>query len=239
MINGERLLALVPARGRSKRLRKKNILSFGGNPLISWTITAGLASEFVDRLIVSTEDQEIADISKAWGADVPFMRPPELATDEAETIDVVCDAIKELESIEDRYQYLLVLQPTSPLRTTRHINEAIELLSKKRADSVIGVTELEHPLEWTDTIPENLSMDGFFSQIRSSTTRSQNYPTRYRINGAIYLGRISRILSENSLFLGHGSFAYKMDHSCSIDIDTENDFIFAEVLLQKSKITSP
>jgi CMP-N-acetylneuraminic acid synthetase len=230
MINGGKLLGLVPARGGSKRLKRKNILSFAGQPLISWTIKAGLASKFVDRLIVTTEDREIAAVSEIWGADVPFMRPAELARDTTGTIDVIFDALKQLESMADRYEYLILLQPTSPLRTTQHIDESIELFLEKKANSVIGVTKLDHPIEWSASIPDDLSMSNFFPT-RPSPGRSQNYPTRYRINGAIYLARISRIMSEASLFLKQRSFAYKMNRSHSVDIDTEEDFIIAEFLL--------
>lgn len=232
MIEEKTLLALVPARGGSKRLKRKNILPFSGQPLIAWTIKAGLKSTFVDRLIVSTEDPEIAKVSVKWGADLPFTRPKELATDTTETIDVVFDVLKQLEHCGERFEYLLLLQPTSPLRTTHHINEAIKLLLAKKADSVIGVCEIDHPVEWTAVIPDDLSMSGFFSDAKI-TKRSQDYPTRYRINGAIYLVRISRLFSEGSLFLRSGAYAYKMDRLHSMDIDTHEDFVLAEFLLKK------
>ena len=232
MIKEKNLLALVPARGGSKRLKRKNILPFSGEPLIAWTIKAGLESTFVDRLIVSTEDPEIAKVSIKYGADVPFTRSVELAADATETIDVVFDVLKTLENVGERFEYLLLLQPTSPLRTADHINEAIELLLAKKADSVIGVCEVDHPVEWTATIPDDLSMNGFVSDA-PKTTRSQNYLTRYRINGAIYLVRISRLFSEGSLFLKSGAYAYKMDRLHSIDIDTHEDFVFAEFLMKK------
>ncbi|SVD69870.1 uncharacterized protein METZ01_LOCUS422724, partial [marine metagenome] len=144
--------------------------------------------------------------------------------------------IKQLESAGDQYQYLLVLQPTSPLRTAQHIDEAVKLLLEKRARGVVGVTELEHPVEWADTIPDNLSMDEFLSRI-PRTTRSQNYPTRYRVNGAIYLAIIDEILSSNSLFIRHGTVAYKMEQACSVDIDTETDYWVAELLLSKRDLS--
>ena len=232
MIEGKNLLALVPARGGSKRLKRKNILPFLGEPLIAWTIKAGLKSSFIDRLIVSTEDPEISKVSMKWGADVPFVRPTELATDTTETIDVVFDVLKQLENGGERFEYLLLLQPTSPLRTVDHINEAIELLQAKKADSVVGVCEVDHPVEWTAIIPDDLSMGAFFSDANIAT-RSQDCPTRYRINGAIYLVRISRLLTEGSLFLRSGAYAYKMDRLHSMDIDTHEDFVLAEFLLKQ------
>ena len=237
MINSQTLLALVPARGGSKRLPRKNILSFLGQPLISWTIQAGLESKFVDRLVVSTEDVEISEVSKKWGADVPFLRRGELATDSAETFDVILDVLMKLDALGERYDYLLLLQPTSPLRTTHHIDESIKLLLEKKANSVISVTEIDHPIEWTSTLPIDLSMDEFFSS-PLMTTRSQNYPTRYRLNGAIYLLRISCMLSNSSLFLKNGAYAYKMEKQHSIDIDTVEDFIFAETIATNRELKS-
>ncbi len=237
MINSQTLLALIPARGGSKRLPRKNILSFLGQPLISWTIQAGLESKFVDRLVVSTEDVEISEVSKKWGADVPFLRRGELATDSAETFDVILDVLTKLNALGERFDYLLLLQPTSPLRTAHHIDESIKLLLEKNADSVISVTEIDHPIEWTSTLPIDLSMDEFFSS-PLVTTRSQNYPTRYRLNGAIYLLRISCMLSNSSLFLKNGAYAYKMERQHSIDIDTVEDFIFAETIAKNRELPS-
>ena len=216
---------------------RKNILSFLGQPLISWTIQAGLESKFVDRLVVSTEDVEISEVSKKWGADVPFLRRGELATDSAETFDVILDVLTKLDALGERFDYLLLLQPTSPLRTAHHIDESIKLLLEKNADSVISVTEIDHPIEWTSTIPIDLSMNEFFSS-PLLTTQSQNYPTRYRLNGAIYLVKISRMLSNSSLFLKNGAYAYKMDKQHSIDIDTVEDFIFAETLARNGEFSS-
>ena len=233
MIDNKRLLGLITARGGSKRLKKKNILPLGGKPLIVWSIEAGLGSKFVDRLVVSTDDQEIADIARKAGADVPFNRPSELAVDQAETIDVVRHAIDMLALAGDYFQYLLLLQPTSPLRTTLHINEAIELLLDKESEGVIGVTALDHPVEWSNTLSDGLSMDQFLSDTFRAS-RSQCFPERYRINGAIYLGKIDKILEQNSLFLRPGSVAYKMDQSCSVDIDSKIDLLLAEALLAES-----
>ena len=233
MITDKRLLALVIARGGSKRLENKNLLPLGGRPLIEWTIGAGLESEYIDRLIVSTNDYEIAAVAEKAGADVPFIRPQNLALDQTETIDVIRHAIDTLTLSGEKFHYLLLLQPTSPLRTTQHINEAIELMLHTKSESVIGVTALEHPVEWSNVLPDNLSMDEFFGE-SFCAGQSQSFPPRYRINGAIYLGKIESILGQNSLFLNRGSVAYKMEQACSVDIDTKVDLLLAEALLSEN-----
>ena len=238
MIGRGRLLALITARGGSKRLPRKNVLKLAGKPLIAWSIEAGLRSKYVDRVIVSTDDEEIAEMSRYYGADVPFIRPMELSNDMASSTDVIRHSIRTLKKKEDHYEYLLLLQPTSPLRTERHIDEAVKLLIKKDADGVIGVTETEHPIEWMNKLPENLSMDGFVSE-ENQGRPYQDFPQRYRINGAIYLYKVSDIMVEDGTFFKEGSYAYKMDQMDSIDIDTQEDFLIAEALIEHSQNPKP
>ena len=238
MIGSGRLLALIAARGGSKRLPRKNVLNLAGKPLIAWSIEAGLRSKYVDRVIVSTDDEEIAEMSRYYGADVPFIRPMELSNDMASSTDVIRHSIRTLKKKEDHYEYLLLLQPTSPLRTEHHIDEAVKLLIEKDADGVIGVTEIEHPIEWTNKLPENLSMDGFISE-ENQGKPYQDFPQRYRINGAIYLYKVSDIMVEDGTFFKEGSYAYKMDQVDSIDIDTQEDFLIAEALIEHSQNPKP
>jgi len=234
MINNKRLLALIPARSGSKRLPHKNSLNFGGKPLIAWSIDAGLQSKYVDRVVVSTESNAIAAIAKHYGADIPFIRPEILASDTATTIDVVRHAISMLEKENDFYDYILLLQPTSPLRNTKHIDEAFELLISKSAHGIIGITEVEHPVEWTNTLPMDNSMEDFFLP-EYRDIRSQDFPVRYRINGAIYLNKIENVLSEGSLFLNEKCYAYNMPRTVSLDIDSNFDFKIAEFMLNISE----
>ena len=238
MIGRGRLLALVAARGGSKRLPRKNVLKLAGKPLIAWSIEAGLRSKYVDRVIVSTDDEEIAEISRYYGADVPFMRPMELSRDTTLSMDVIRHSIRTLEKNGGRYEYLLLLQPTSPLRTEHHIDEAVKLLIEKDADGVTGVTEIEHPIEWTNKLPENLSMDGFISE-ENQKKPYQDFPQRYRINGAIYLYKVSAIMMGDGVFLKEGAYAYKMDQMDSIDIDTQEDFLIAEALMGHFQNSKP
>jgi len=232
MIGDQKLLALITARSGSKRLPRKNILDLAGKPLIAWSIEAGLQSKYVDRVIVSTDDEEIARTCREYGADVPFMRPLELAHDSTPSIAVVTHALRSLEDTGETYKYLLLLQPTSPLRNSGHIDEAVEFLLEKKADSVVGVTEVEHPIELTNIIPENCSMDDFLSSAVEGK-RSQDFPLRYRINGAIYLTKAKRTLDENSLLFRSNTFAFKMKRNASVDIDTIEDMNYAKYLAEQ------
>ncbi|MBC8555357.1 MAG: acylneuraminate cytidylyltransferase family protein, partial [Candidatus Brocadiales bacterium] len=144
MINNKRILAIIPARGGSKRLPRKNILDLAGKPPIAWSIEAALGSKYIDRVIVSTDDEEIAGISRKYGADVPFMRPNKLATDESSSVDVVLHVINTLKEKGRESEYIMLLQPTSPLRTMENIDEAVELLQSSSSDAVISVCEAEH-----------------------------------------------------------------------------------------------
>ncbi len=225
------ILAVVTARAGSKRLPNKNILEIAGKPLIAWSIEAGLGSGIVDKLVVSTDDQHIADIGKSYGGDVPFMRPDSLATDTATSVDVVLHMINSLEESGQYYKYLLLLQPTSPLRTSRHIADAYKFLKKKNAKAVISVCEVEHPVEWINTLPDDCSMDNFLGE-EVTNKRSQDFPIRYRLNGAIYIIDIETFKSTRSFIPAEGAYAFLMDLDSSVDIDTMNDFRFAEVLLE-------
>ena len=232
MFKSKTFLALIPARSGSVRLPRKNLLNLSGKPLIAWSIETALKSKYIDRIVVSTDDPEIAETSKRFGADVPFLRPPELATNDAKSIDVVIHALRYLETKLERFDYLLLLQPTSPMRTADHIDSAVEFLSEARIDAVIGVTEVDHPTEWTNILPSDLSMDKFFD--RNWIERcSQDLPTRYRINGALYLCNCERILKEKSMFFRNNVKAFVMDRAASVDIDTQFDLTIAQYLLSE------
>ena len=235
MIDGGELLALIPARAGSERLPGKNTALIAGKPLITWSVKAALESKYVDRVIVSTEDDNTATLARLAGAEVPFKRPDRLATSSASTMTVIKHALDTLEFAGYSVEYLLLLQPTSPLRNSTHIDDAIACFLSNQADSVIGVTEVDHPMEWTGEVPENLSMDSFLDL--DLNLRSQEFPKRYRINGAIYIANVSKLIEKNSFLLDTGTFAYIMDGVASIDIDTKLDFMLAETLLEKQLAT--
>lgn len=228
MLNNKRFLAIIPARGGSKRLPRKNILDLAGKPLISWTIEAARQSKYLDGIIVSTDDEEIAEVASSCGASV-VIRPDDLASDTASSLDVVFHAI---ESQVINYDYILLLQPTSPLRSYNHINEAIELLFDKKADAVVSVCETEHSPLWANVLPENGNMDNFLvSDVKNK--RSQDLPSFYTLNGALYLVDKNKLQSEKSFFLDKNTYAYLMSREDSIDIDTLLDFQIADLIMNK------
>tara|TARA_R110002020_G_scaffold183864_6_gene380392 strand:+ start:2030 stop:2740 length:711 start_codon:yes stop_codon:yes gene_type:complete len=230
------VIAIIPARGGSKRLPRKNIKLLSGKPLIAWTIIAAKESHVFDRIIVSTDDEEIAKISNQYGAETPFLRPQDLSSDTATTDDVVTHAVKWLRD-NDGYisENITVLQPTSPLRDGSSIIGAFDTFKKFGADAVVSVCEVEHPLELAGKLPEDLSLSHFISP--KNIKRSQDIPTSYRLNGAIYIyskgliGKSKEVYSTTSK-----SYAYKMPREKSVDIDDELDFLWAEFLVNKLKV---
>jgi len=233
MNNQSPYIAIIPARGGSKRLPGKNLMMLAGKPLIGWTIEAALASGVFDRVVVSTDSWEIAVMAAQFGAEVPFMRPEELATDGTPTIDVLTHAANELMAgKETHWTHLACLQPTSPLRTAENIREAVKLLEEKKADGIVSVCRSEHSPLWSNTLPASLSLDDFIPASIQKTP-SQQLPAYYRLNGALYLCRIPRMIGEKTLFLNSNSFAYVMSRKDSIDIDDQVDFDLAGIYLDQ------
>jgi len=224
MFKGKSFLGIVPARAGSKRLPGKNLLEFNGHPLISWTIKAGLKSKYIDSLIVSSENEEILAISSYYGANT-IKRPKNLSLDETSTYDVVEDLIKK----SGKYDYIILLQPTSPLRTSNHIDEAIEQLFQMKADGIISVSESSHNPLWCGILKKDLKMDRFLSD-DIKNKRSQDLDQYYSLNGAIYISNKQKLLNEKSFFLKSNIYAYIMKIEDSIDIDTIHDFNFALAL---------
>ncbi len=225
MLSRKTFLAIIPARGGSKRLPRKNVLDLNGKPLIAYSIEAGLNSKYIDKVIVSSDDDEIIKIAKKYKADT-VKRPDELANDTATTFD----AIKHTIDNSDRYDYIILLQATSPLRDKKHIDETIELLESKNADAVVSVCEMDHSPLWSNTLDKSLSMNNFLKD-EVLNKRSQDLETYFRLNGAIYICNTDKLLEEKTFFLKDNIFAYKMDRKSSIDIDEEIDFKMAELYL--------
>lgn len=226
------ILGLIPARGGSKRLPGKNTLDFNNHPLISWSIRAGLNSKYIDDVVVSTEDNQIANIAREYGAKIPFMRPQNLAEDDSTSIDVILHALKCLSKQELFYDYIFLLQPTSPLRTEVHIDEAIEFFFEKRADSVIGITEASHPIEWACELSPKGTMDKFFDSLNDMGDKFQDNK-QFMINGAIYFISTDKLLKTNSIIQKQNSFGFIMDRKYSVDIDHQIDFDYAEFISNK------
>ncbi|CED70242.1 N-acylneuraminate cytidylyltransferase [Aliivibrio wodanis] len=226
-----KILAIIPARGGSKRLPGKNIKVLNGKPLIQWSIESALGVDNICKVMVSTDCQEIADIALESGAEVPFLRPEALATDTSSSSDVIKHALDYYRDQGEIFDFILLLQPTSPIRNAKHNVEAIELLKFKQADAIVSVCESEHSPLWANTLPDDLSMD-LFIRDEIKNTRSQDLPSFYRLNGAIYLAHVERFYKEGSLFLSSNIYAYKMDNESSVDIDHELDFLLAETILK-------
>ena len=225
MHNKKTFLAIIPARGGSKRLPRKNVLDLSAKPLIAWSIEAGLKASYVDSVIVTSDDDEILEIAQKFGSKI-IKRPDNLASDTATSFDAIRHTLDNIET----YDYVVLLQPTSPLRTSQHINEAIELLEEKNADAVVSVCEMEHSPLWSNTLDDSMSMQGFLKD-EVLNKRSQDLELYYRLNGAIYICKTDKLLEEESFFLKENIFAYVMSRETSVDIDKEIDFKMASLLL--------
>lgn len=231
MINNKTVLAIIPARGGSKGISKKNIKSLNGKPLIAYTIEESLKSKYIDRLIVSTEDTEIAHISLKYGAEVPFLRPQELALDETPGIEPILNVIDTLKETEKYFSdYTICLQCTSPFRKVYNIDEALELLSHNEEEFVVSVCESEISPYWMKKIENGMLKD--FVTYNKSYYRRQNLPIIYRLNGAIYAGSTDKISVQKNWY-NESALSYVMKQSESIDIDNMLDLKFAEFMLKE------
>ena len=230
MINGQTVLSIIPARGGSKGLPKKNLLSLSGKPLIAWTIEAANQSEYIDRCIVSTDNDEISEIAKMYNCEVPFIRPKILAKDDSIAISVIKHAITFLNEKGQYYDIVIVLQPTSPLRTGEDIEAAIALFAKNSTESVVSMVEVSHPVQWTFQLTPELNI---IDANKFANTRRQDFEKRYSLNGAIYISRVDSLFSINT-FLSQNTVAYVMPEDRSIDIDNQFDFDLAEYFINKN-----
>ena len=214
-------------RGGSKGLPGKNICKLKGKPLIAYTIEAAIASLEVTRVVVTTDSKSIANVATAYGAEVPFMRPSELATDASKAIDVYKHVLDNVfQKNNDRYDEFVVLLPTCPLRMSSDIDSAINLYKQRNASSVVSYTIEDHPVRWH----RYLTDDGKFVPVFEETidNRQSEVPSYYP-NGAIYVFN-SELLQKGTYYDDH-SFAYVMPRERSVDIDTLHDLKYAEFLM--------
>ncbi len=233
MIDGKTVLGVIPARGGSKRLPGKNIREFAGLPLLAWTIRAGLRSDYIDRIIVSTDNEDIKNISLKHGAEVPFLRPDNLATDQSSSYDLVAHSLKYYQSLNINYDLIVLLQPTSPLRNHGHINRAFKLLQKKRGDSIISVSKTNETNRHTVVVDENHCVKYFFDDGAYEGKVNGNMEERYSLNGAIYIIDTEKLLAQESLFLQENIYAFFMEEESSVDIDTLVDFEYAQSIINR------
>ncbi len=222
------ILGIIPARGGSKKLPKKNIRPLMGKPLIYYTITEAKKSNYLDRIIVSTEDRKIAQIARGYGVEV-ITRPQELAQDDTPALPVYQHAIRFLEE-KERYSpdIIVVLQPTSPLRLAVDIDGAIEQFLKTEDYPVVSVCEVTHPPQWMYTLRKGILVPVLKGEIPA---RRQDALTVYQLNGAVYVIPRDTVMKQNSV-LGKTTRAYLMPAERSIDIDTEIDFKLAELIIK-------
>jgi CMP-N,N'-diacetyllegionaminic acid synthase len=226
------ILAIIPARGGSKGLPRKNIRRINGKPLIYYTIKEAQESKFLDRIVVSTDDQEIARVAISFGVEV-ITRPAELAMDDTPSLPVFQHAIRYLEEVGDSYyDTIVILQPTSPLRTAADIDGAIGKYLQTGCGSVLSVCRAEHPPHWMFTLQGDILepvIEG-----GDKITRRQDIPEVYRLNGAVSVTHRDNIMKQNRIITDDAR-AFIMPEERSIDIDTELDFKLAELLLKEKE----
>ncbi|MDH4318618.1 MAG: acylneuraminate cytidylyltransferase family protein [Desulfobulbaceae bacterium] len=231
MFEGKRVLGLIPARGGSKGLARKNIRNLHGKPLIGWTIEAARESACFDTIMVSTDSREIADIAEEYGVQVPCLRHAKLSGDSTPIMDVIMNTLDWYGARSKTFDIIVLLQPTSPLRNGDDIKRGLSLYSERNAKAVVSVCRAEHHPYWMNTLPHDGSMRDFLPQKALNTPRQQ-LPVFYRLNGALYIADIITLRNTNNFF-GPDTYAYIMEAEHSVDIDELFDFQLAELLMQE------
>lgn len=224
-------LAIIPARGGSKGVPGKNIRVVGGKPLIAWTIEAAKQSACIDRVILSSDDEAIIEQARRYECEVPFVREARLAQDESTSMDVVVDALDRFPDFE----WVVLLQPTSPLRSALDIDRAIELCKGQNAPACVSVSASQESPYWMFTLRDNSTLEPILPP--QVATRRQDLPSVYSLNGAIYVAKTGW-LRQNRSFLSAETVAYVMPNQRSLDIDTESDFIQLQIFLGDFKNVS-
>ncbi len=224
----KKVVAIIPARGGSKRVPKKNIIDFNGKPMIAWTIEAAIKSNLFDRVIVSTDSEEIAEVSKKWGAEVPFLRD-KYADDQSPVSEGTLATIRQLEKVGDYYDIVVQLLAVCPLRDQKDIIQAFDFFTLKKAPFVISCYKYVwmNPW-WAVTLDKTNKPEWVFKDIMK---RSQDLPELFSPTGAIWIADIKNLKSENS-FYGRGHIFWKMDWKNAIDIDNYEDIELAKALLK-------
>lgn len=224
MYKEKKILCVIPARKGSKRIKWKNIILLAEKPLLEYTIECAKNSLYIDRIIVSTDSYFIKKLAQKNGADVPFIRPKILATDEAKSIDVLLHTIQYCETVENQtYDYIVLLQNTSPLRQAWQVDEAIEKLVIDESDSLVSISELKEKPVLMRKFCDNKNIIPIFNENEIGSVI-------YRVNGAIYINRINKNLNKDTI-LADNSLAYIMDKKTSVDIDNIEDIKIAEYYL--------
>jgi len=227
MIEGKRVLAVIPARGGSKGVPRKNIRILAGKPLLAWTIEETKRSKYIDRLVLSSEDVEIIEAAKSFGCEVPFIRPPKLAEDNTPGIDPILHALKNLPG----YDIVLVLQPTSPLRKSLDIDEGLEFFERYNASICVSISGVSQNPYWMFLLDDHHHIRPV-TRDETINTRRQDLPKVYMPNGALFIAS-TEYLQEKKSFYTKDTTGFIMPKERSYDIDDELDFIICEYLLNK------
>lgn len=230
------ILGLIPARGGSKRVPGKNIRHLGNKPTIAWTIEAAKSASCLQNIIVSTDDQAIADLALKWGAQAPWLRSPELGSDTAQVIDAVIEVLERLDREHaEEPTAVMLLQPTSPFRSAETIKRAVELFKKNKTDSVVSVSPAKTHPQWCRRVSEDGILSDFLTG--NAASRSQDLPPVYALNGAIYLANVST-LRERRSFYSDRTRALIMDSDIeALDIDSPFDWMIAEIIADRGDLS--
>lgn len=234
MIKNKNILAIIPARAGSKGLPGKNIRPLKGLPLLAWPIRAALASGYIDNVIVSTDSQKFADIAAEHGANVPFLRPTELASDTASSMDFIIHALDYFRNVGEEYDYLVLLEPTSPLTEASDIDKALEMLvNDENADSIVGVTLMEttHPA-FTVRVQGDGLIKPFMSETFDDLPRRQDLETLYCLDGSLYISSVEALREKRS-FCSDKTLPYVGEKYKSHEVDDYIDFICIEAIAEK------
>ena len=232
MYRNNQILAIIPARGGSKRLPGKNIKKIGGKPMIAHAILAAKRSKYIDRVIVSTDDLKIAKVAKKYGAEAPFLRPAELASDTATSLSVLKHAVTYLES-NDKFKpdIVVLIQPTNPLVQSNDINGTIEKMIATKTNSCFTVAEISQRPEWMYRIERN--KPELYIKTGLENKRSQDLPKLAIVNGAVYAVKYNVLMKKNLITDNSNTSIYLMPRERSADIDEPFDFELAEFLFKR------
>jgi N-acylneuraminate cytidylyltransferase/CMP-N,N'-diacetyllegionaminic acid synthase len=233
MIDDRSVLAIVPARGGSKGLPGKNKRPLRGKPLVAWPIAAALNARAVDKVLCTTDDPEIRDIALAHGAHAPFLRPAHLASDTASSIDAILHAVDHLAAAGERYDYVVVLEPTSPLTTADDVGAALATLHARRtdADAIVGVSKVEstHP-EYDVRLGADGRISPYMAPNFKSLKRRQDIEPLHFLEGSLYISTLAALRAERSFYHGR-TLGFEVPRWKSVEIDELVDFLFVETLL--------
>ncbi|MCU6433898.1 acylneuraminate cytidylyltransferase family protein [Undibacterium sp. Jales W-56] len=234
MIENKTVLAIIPARGGSKGLPGKNKKILAGKPLVAWPIESAVGCCFIDKVLVTTDDQEIQEIAKAHGAAAPFLRPAKFSSDSAKSIDAILHAIDWLEAKNEKFDYTVLLEPTSPLTTAEDISQALQRLvaSREIADSIVGISNVEgtHP-EYDVRLSKNELIQPFQAPNFQSLKRRQELEELFFLEGSLYISD-TEVLRRERNFYHARTLGFKVPRWKSIEIDEIIDFLFVETIIK-------